>query len=55
MLFLTIFYSAQAIAYYIPLHLGADASQVARFSKQALVLPCTIGAYFPVKKKRIYF
>jgi uncharacterized membrane protein len=53
MLLLTIFYSAQAVAYYTALHVGADASQAAPISKVSIILTVLLALIFLKEKENL--
>lgn len=53
LLFLTIFYSAQSIAYYMALHMGANASQVAPIYKSNIILTILLAVIFLKEQKNI--
>lgn len=53
MLFLTIFYSAQAIAYYLALQLGANASQLAPIYKSNIILTVLLAIVFLREKEKL--
>jgi len=53
MFLLTIFYSAQAVAYYLALHLGANASQLAPIYKTNIILTVLLAIVFLKEKERI--
>jgi uncharacterized membrane protein len=54
MFFLAIFYSAQAVAYYVALHIGADASQVAPISKASIILTVLLALIFLKEKDNLF-
>lgn len=53
MLFLTIFYSAQAIAYYVALQTGANASQLAPIYKSNIILTVLLAIVFLKEKEKL--
>lgn len=50
---LAIFYSAQAVAYYLALHVGANASQLAPIYKSNIILTVLLAIVFLKEKERI--
>lgn len=53
MLFLAIFYAASAVAYYMALHLGADASMVAPIAKSSIILTVLLAVIFLKEKEKM--
>lgn len=53
MLFLTIFYSAQAVAYYLALQVGANASQLAPIYKSNIILTVLLAVIFLKEKENL--
>ena len=53
LLFLTIFYSAQSIAYYMALHIGANASQIAPIYKSNIILTILLAVIFLKEQKHM--
>lgn len=53
MLLLSIFYSAQAIAYYVAMQMGANASQIAPISRANIILTVLLAVIFLKEKENL--